>query len=347
MSRKLAPAFLTFLVLVLCAVIALAVTGAIMDPKNRVQNLSAIASSTSAMVAAVVALWVAWREYDNRERTRRESEQKEYNARKRIAALLAGNIMAWCDRKDIQDLLSDLAKIESKDSIEGYVKLAVIAKKSPQRADEPDATFWLPEIAYIARAIRLDAFDRLSSIPNVWSVQFRREREGDLRGMDPDFFAAMDTIWTNLEMSAQKLSRSFATLAKIRKDEPDFFQLLVSVVFDEGAELKRNVAEFLDVAKTAGKTLLVYTEESVPPPLRAPAALLANSRKGSQGLAEAWRIINLTRSAPVILSALTDVDKTLGEFADNAKTAGQHLEEIQRFVRDAAAKLPTSNEPPK
>jgi hypothetical protein len=353
MGSRLASTFLSFLVLALCVIIGVAVVGAYRNPQNRVQDLSAIASSISAMVAAVVALWVAWREYQNRERARmeaeekrKEAEEKEYTARKRIAALLAGNLIAWYERKDVQELLRDFASTKSKDSVESDLKLGVMASKSPKRAGEPDSTFWKPEITRVAAAIRLDAFERFTAIPNIWNVQSRSEREGGLRGIDSDFFATMDTIWTNLEISVQQLKGSFAKLMQIRKDESDSLEILSLAVVDEAAQLKDNIKEFIEVAKTAGKTLLAYNEEGSVVLLRAPASLLEKSRKRPPSVSQALTLLSYLQSSPEILSSWKQARETQQQFLDDAKSVVDYFEKAQHSAEDIASKLSKPEEPP-
>jgi len=311
MIRKFVlPALIAFL----CLVLFFAAKSAISDQKTRVQSLSAIASSISAMIAVVVALWTELRDRERRSEERKEHEDKQSKTRKRVAALYSGEINAWLQRKDIEDVIADLHDIQNKDTLQAEFKFLVDERlKSFADSKESPEGLWDPQIQYVSAGLRLAAFQRMSAIPNIWHAQFRRDDVDLLEGSAPAYFIVMDTIWTNLNLKAQQLSVSVNVLKLFRKEEFDLMPMLVNAIAEDAVELREHIAEFLNVAKEGAHVLGDYMQNDMPE-LKTPSDLLVKSRDRSQRMSQAWRIISVARFEPFFKQV-----KEVGRMVDELK----------------------------
>jgi hypothetical protein len=305
----------------LCLVLFFAVYNAIADRTTRVQSLSAIASSMSAVIALVVATWTDLKDRRYRQQALQEAERKRLDLRKRVAALFSAEITAWLDRKDVEDAVADLRDMEKKDSLTARIELLLTAKQAAlSDAKEPDANFWDAEIASVSTALRLFTFKRLSAIPSIWTTQFRRDDIEVLDGAAPAYFVVMATIWTNLNLKAQQLSVSADALRLVRKQEANLMPLVINAIADDAVELREHIGEFLCVAKEGSEVLANYPENQSAEGLKIPSELLTKSRDRSQRLSEAWRLISIMRLAP-LREIQKEGEKLVGEATASAKMA--------------------------
>jgi hypothetical protein len=316
---------LPLLLAVLAVVIYFAIRNAMADQATRIQSLSAIASSISAMIAVVVALWTDIRERSHRRAEQEKSEAKVRKSKKRLAALYSAEMMAWRERKDIEDVVSELGNIEDKDLLTDTIKLRLVAKRPAlAAAKELDANFWHAEISEVARALRLGTFDRLSSVPNIWTTQFRREDVDILEGDASSYFVVMGTIWTNLMLKAQQLYGSVDILRAIRKDESYFMPSVVDAIAEDAVELREHLSEFLRVAKEGAVLLANYPEDAEPESLKTPLDLLAKSRDPSQRLSQAWHAISVARlgvMAPALKNSAQELVEGLNSAVNESGSA--------------------------
>jgi hypothetical protein len=304
------PALIAFL----CLVLFFAVKSAISDKTTRVQSLSAIGSSISAMIAVVVAMWTELRDRERRSEERKEQEDKQSKTRKRVAALYSGEINAWLQRKDIEDVIAELHDIQKKDALQTEFKFLVDErlKALPDSKEAPEG-LWDPQIQYVSAGLRLGAFQRMSAIPNIWHAQFRRDDVELLDGTAPAYFIVMDTIWTNLNLKARQLAGSVNALKLFQKEEFDLMPLLVDAIAQDAVELREHIAEFLNVAKEGVLVLGDYPQNGMPE-LKTPSDLLAKSRDRSQLMSQAWRIISMARLGPFVKQV-----KEVGRMVDELK----------------------------
>jgi hypothetical protein len=302
---------LVVLVTVPVVVMGISAVGAVWQPANRGQYLSAIAASTSALAAVIAALWIARREAENRDRSRKESAQNEFSARKKQAVIFGKSMTAWCDRKDVHDLLDDLSRTGSKEFIEAGLKSASAAiTPAANLNDESTLDPWHAETSFIERALRRNVFQHLLAIPGPCN-DFQWESEVDLVGVDSQFFRNLDTIWINLQQSVKQFDHSFLALRGVSNKELNFLRRLAFMISDEATALKTSVVEFHKLVRTAGTALSAYTEKGVSEPLRA-SALLENSWRNKRELSDPEHLSYLRRKT-ALESALRGIERSIAD----------------------------------
>jgi len=326
----------------LCLVLFFAAKTAVADKTTRVQSLSAIASSISAMIAVVVALWTELRDREHRLEESKESKDKQLKSRKRVAALYSGEINAWLQRKDIEDVVADLRDIKQKDVVQTEFEFLVKERlKALAEAKETDTNLWHGEIQYVSNALRLRVFQRLSAIPNIWADQFRRDDVALLDETAPPYFIVMNTIWTNLNLKAQQLAGSVEVLKSFSEEDFDLMPLVVDALTRDAVELRDHITEFLGVARDGALVLGDYPKNALQRELQTPSDLLVKSRDRSQRMSEAWRIISTARLVPFLAS----VKKVKG-LVDGLKVGANIAEEnLKNIVGEVGNPEAASGEP--
>jgi hypothetical protein len=219
-------------------------------PSNISQTLSPIASSISALIAVLIGLWVAVREWQ------RQSEDDAKTAKS-----FGGAIKAWYDRRDMTRIRTELSKPLYKQLM--VVSVSTAAEKNASAyTSEKSENPWDAEIRLMGLYLPLESIDQLSQSTSAWDTGLGRTEVAVLPGIAPTFFLDLATTWRNLRQIAVEVSGSTQIVRQISPDRPYLVEGAVSAIADQTQSFNKLVLDFFDEAVRIYDFLLNYDSGS-------------------------------------------------------------------------------------
>jgi hypothetical protein len=335
----------------------------------RQENVPAALSTVAATMSALVALFVSVRsqlrddkrhaedrarDSENRLKEQERADALRRDARKVLTALYATEIEMWLGRKELGELLSATGRAAQQMFTHKLtMNVMLYAKESMETASTSEGVpdHFQQSMAVsrhqLAIALAMPGVRAASSIPNIWTTQFKRDDVSVLGNNALHFFLGMATIWTNIgQMSKQIPAVDDAVEFIFANRSADVEQYLGHLErFLE--EVKSMLQEFIGFARVGSKLLAEHPAASdTMAPLPLVDSLLTRSQRASLGIASLQEWILVERSIGLANTADQEFRQAIRDFNESEAARATRFDELKRSAVAALERLGRPQESP-